>query len=121
MGRSKRRGLVVVAVLSLAGVSHAQPGAPSQPPPPPPDTGGAPAPPPDQPPPPVMPAPPPVAPMPIMQPPPPPPPADPYPGIDRGIIEDANSGRNWFSPTALTPPKGTWSFTDFELLVVGAS
>ena len=124
MGRSKRRGLVVVVVLSLAGVAQAQPGAPSPPPPPPPDQQptGAPEPPPDQPPPPVgtMPAPPP-APMPIMMPPPPPPPANPYPGIDLGIIEDANSGRNWFAPTALTPPKGTWSFTDFELLVVGAS
>jgi hypothetical protein len=64
-----------------------------------------------------MPVPPPPPAMPIMQ----PPPADPYPGIDRGIIEDANSGRNWISPTALTPPKGTWAVTDFELLIVGAS
>lgn len=41
--------------------------------------------------------------------------------VDRGVIEDANSGRSWLAPTALTPPAGTWSFSDFELLVVGGS
>jgi hypothetical protein len=37
------------------------------------------------------------------------------------VIEDANSGRSWLAPTALTPPAGTWSFSDFELLFVGGS
>jgi hypothetical protein len=41
--------------------------------------------------------------------------------VDPGTLEDANAGRNWLSPTALTPPAGTWSFSDYELLVVGAS
>jgi hypothetical protein len=118
MGRSQRRGLVVAAVLSFAGVASAQPGAPSQPPPPPPpdQPAGEPALPPDLPPAPAPVPPPAAAPMPIMLPPP-----EPYAGVDRGIIEDANSGRNWLSPTALTPPKGTWQFTDVELLIVGAS
>lgn len=58
-----------------------------------------------------------------MAPPPPPPPPLP-PGteppaptttVDEGVIQDANSGRNWLTPTALTPPAGTWSFSDFEL------
>ena len=39
--------------------------------------------------------------------------------VDKGVIEDANSGRSWLMPTALTPPAGTWSFSDFELLAVG--
>ncbi|HLU66080.1 MAG TPA: hypothetical protein VKZ63_07380 [Kofleriaceae bacterium] len=43
------------------------------------------------------------------------------PSIDPGVLEDANSGRTWLSPTALTPPAGTFSFHDHELLLVGAS
>jgi hypothetical protein len=39
--------------------------------------------------------------------------------VDPGVSEDANAGRSWLMPTALTPPAGTWSFSDFELLVVG--
>ena len=35
-------------------------------------------------------------------------------------MEDANSGRNWLTPTALLPPAGTWSVSDFELLLIGA-
>lgn len=61
---------------------------------------------------------PPPPPMP-MQPPPPPPPAPTT--VDQGTLEDANAGRNWLAPTALMDPKGTWSFSDFELFVVGAS
>lgn len=38
--------------------------------------------------------------------------------VDPGVLQDANSGRSWLSPTALTPPAGTWSFSDFELLMV---
>lgn len=38
-----------------------------------------------------------------------------------GVLEDANSGRGWLAPTALTPPKGTWTFSDYELFVVGGS
>lgn len=35
--------------------------------------------------------------------------------VDEGVVQDANSGRNWLVPTALTPPAGTWSFSDFQL------
>jgi hypothetical protein len=38
--------------------------------------------------------------------------------VDRGIVEDANAGRSWLAPTALTEPAGTWSFTDYELFLV---
>lgn len=63
----------------------------------------------------------------------PPPPADPLlpqpptvtepvaPAKEPGILEDANSGRSWLTPTALLPPAGTWSVSDFELFLVGAS
>jgi hypothetical protein len=37
------------------------------------------------------------------------------------VVEDANAGRSWIMPTALTAPAGTWAFTDWELLIVGAS
>ena len=51
--------------------------------------------------------------------PPPPPPGTPPPAeerdVDEGVVQDANSGRNWLVPTALTPPEGTWSFSDFQL------
>jgi hypothetical protein len=53
--------------------------------------------------------------------PPPPPqqqPPEPESTVDKGIVEDANAGRSWLSPTALTEPAGTWSFSDFELLMV---
>jgi hypothetical protein len=54
-------------------------------------------------------------------PPPPPgavaPPTEAQSTVDQGVIDDANSGRNWLTPTALTPPAGTWSFTDYELLL----
>ena len=48
-------------------------------------------------------------------------PVEPAPvtSVDQGVLEDANSGRSWLSPTALTDPKGTWSFSDYELLAVG--
>ncbi|MBA3820569.1 MAG: hypothetical protein H0X17_16885 [Deltaproteobacteria bacterium] len=56
-------------------------------------------------------------------------PAPPPPGatvaatstVDLGVVNDANSGRSWLSPTALTPPAGTWSFSDFELLFVSGA
>lgn len=54
-------------------------------------------------------------------PPPPPPVADSQPDVDQGVIDDANSGRSWMSPTALTPPAGTWSFNDYQLFLVGGS
>lgn len=41
--------------------------------------------------------------------------------IDPGVLEDANSGRAWISPTALTPPAGTWSFSDHMLFLIGGS
>ncbi len=62
--------------------------------------------------------PPPTAPMP---PPPPVVPVEPVSNVDKGIVEDANAGRMWLSPTALTEPAGTWSFSDYDLLVVGLS
>lgn len=40
------------------------------------------------------------------------------PKVLRGVVEDANAGRGWIMPTALTEPAGTWSFSDFELLMV---
>lgn len=51
----------------------------------------------------------------------PPPPGAPQPPapestVDEGVVQDANSGRNWLTPTALTPPAGTWSFSSFELI-----
>jgi hypothetical protein len=66
----------------------------------------------------------------IVQPPPPAPqpmgllpgpPERTYPGIDRGTLEDANAGRVAIMSTALTPPAGTWSFEDYELLFIAAS
>ena len=51
--------------------------------------------------------------------PPPPPGMQPPPpqnsDVDEGVVQDANAGRNWLTPTALTPPAGTWSFSDFQL------
>lgn len=38
--------------------------------------------------------------------------------VDRGVVEDANAGRSWLMPTALMEPAGTWSFSDFELVMV---
>ena len=38
-----------------------------------------------------------------------------------GILEDANSGANFITPTALMPPEGTWSFNSTELFFLGAS
>jgi hypothetical protein len=96
--------VVVFAVgLLSSSIALAQPGAP--------DDGSAEAPPPPPPPP-----------GPPGVPPPPPPMATTPPApaastVDEGVIQDANSGRNWLTPTALTPPAGTWSFSDFELLL----
>lgn len=56
-----------------------------------------------------------------MPPPPPVQPAEPTSTVDKGIVDDANAGRMWLSPTALTEPAGTWSFSDYELLLVGLS
>ena len=41
--------------------------------------------------------------------------------VDRGTLEDANAGRVAIMPTALTPPKGTFSFEDWELFFISAS
>jgi hypothetical protein len=97
------RSIVVGCILSS--VAFAQPGTDgnSEPPPPPPEPMPAEAPPPP---------PPPQVAMPVA------PPAPVAPTVDRGIIEDANAGRSWIAPTALTEPAGTWSFSDFELLAV---
>ena len=48
-------------------------------------------------------------------------PAPESPNIDQGVLDDANSGRTWLSPTALTPPKGTWTFSNHMLFLVGGS
>src|SRR5687768_4361434 len=100
------RSQLVALLLAVPLLANAQPGADPVPEP-------APPPPPSEPPPPPPPEPaPPPAGMPIVV-------APPAPAtVDRGVIEDANSGRNWLTPTALTPPAGTWSFSDFELLMV---
>ncbi len=60
----------------------------------------------------------------MMAPPPPavvaPAPAEPT-TVDPGTLEDANAGRVAIMPTALTPPKGTFSFEDWELFFISAS
>lgn len=123
-----RLPLITALVAGLAGVALAQPGPmpPEEAPPPedevppvddaeyPPDPGAPPA----QPMPP-QPQPPPGYLQPAPMPPPPPPPVP--SNIDPGVYRDANIGRSWLSPTAMTPPKGTWSFQDYELLFVGGS
>jgi hypothetical protein len=48
----------------------------------------------------------------------PPQPAAPSRNIDPGVLEDANAGRGWMSPTALTEPGGTWSVSDYELFLL---
>ena len=95
---------LVVACLLVSSVAVAQPGAE----PPSPDSEPAP------PPPPAAMMPPPGAPLPL-----PPGAAQPPSEVDRGVVEDSNSGRSWLMPTALMEPAGTWSFTDFELFMVG--
>ncbi len=45
----------------------------------------------------------------------------PAPLAEAGVLEDANIGRTWLSPTGLMAPKGTWSFSDWELFFIGAS
>lgn len=39
------------------------------------------------------------------------------PAVDQTTLEDPVAGRAWFSPTALTPPEGSFSFTSTELLI----
>lgn len=100
----RMRQLVGFLALSVvSGVAFAQPGAdPSEPPPPPPQ-GPPPAAYPPPPPPQV------VQPVPVEQP----------STVDKGIVEDANAGRSFLTPTALTEPAGTFSFSDYELLLAG--
>ena len=84
----------VFVSIMLSSVAFAQPGEPEPPPEPPPMAQVAPAP------------------DPMIA------PAPPAPTVPRGIVEDANAGRGWVMPTALTEPAGTWSFSDFELLMI---
>ena len=102
-----RLSLLGLSVLLCAAPAFAQ--APGDEPAPPPPPG-----PPAEPPPP---APPPVV-APIVAPAPPPAPIS---TADLGTLEDANSGRVAIMPTALTPPKGTFSFEDEELFFIGVS
>ncbi len=106
---------LVACLLGISTLASAQPGADDALPPPPPYD---PAPPYE----PAPPPPPPAPPAPIAY---PQPPvlvvAPPVSSVDKGVIEDANSGRNWLTPTALTPPAGTWSFSDFELFLISGS
>jgi|GEM_PF-1846670 len=41
------------------------------------------------------------------------------PGVPGGVVEDANSGRQFIAPTALAAPAGTWAFHSYELFFVG--
>jgi hypothetical protein len=41
------------------------------------------------------------------------------PSLEAGIRDDASSGRAWVSPTALTPPAGTFSAQSVELSMIG--
>lgn len=43
------------------------------------------------------------------------------PHVEAGIRDDAASGRTWLSPTALTPPAGTFSAQSVQILFAGAS
>jgi hypothetical protein len=38
---------------------------------------------------------------------------------EEGLRGDPNIDRAWLSPTAATQPQGTWSFNDWELVLVG--
>jgi hypothetical protein len=99
----------LACLLVSASVANAQPGTSPEPPPVGPPSEAPPAPPPASPEttPPAAPTEPPAE------------PPVPPPSVDKGVLEDANSGRGWLLPTALTPPAGTWSFSDFELLIGG--
>ena len=108
-----------VLLLLFPRVLFAQPGASPQPPP---EPTGEPSAESESPPPPAEP------PVVIVTPPPPPmmvaraaPVPPPPSNVDEGVLEDASSGRNWLTPTALTPPAGTFTISDFELFVLGAS
>jgi hypothetical protein len=94
-----KRTSVVVSMLLGASVAQAQPGDPDAPPPPPegPPSATAPAAP--------------FAPA-------PPPQIAAVSTVEKGVLEDANSGRGWLMPTALTDPAGTFSFSDFELFLI---
>jgi hypothetical protein len=102
-----RTSIALALIFAATSVARAQP-APDGPPPgpggPPPGPPGEPVPPP------------PAGAVPVAQ---PPAAVVDHPNTDRGVMEDANSGRSWLMPTALTAPAGTWSFSDYELLVVG--
>src|SRR5688572_4326576 len=39
--------------------------------------------------------------------------------VDEGVLDDANAGHAFLTPTALTMPAGTWAFSDDELVFVG--
>ena len=43
------------------------------------------------------------------------------PSVEAGIRDDAASGRTWVSPTALTPPAGTFGAQSVQILIAGAS
>lgn len=117
------RLLGTLLVLTLPAVALAQPD-PNQPPPPPGPAPSEPAPPPE-----VVPAPPapaPVAPMPVAPMPPgvgpvAPVQAPPAPLAEAGVLADANIGRTYLAPTALMSPKGSWTFSDWELFFIGGS
>src|SRR4051812_14582999 len=103
-----RLSLLGLSVLLWAAPTFAQ--APGDEPAPPPGPPAEPAPPP---PPPTVPV---VAPIVA----PAPPPVVPS-TVDPGTLDDANAGRVAVMPTALTPPKGTFSFEDWELFLISAS
>jgi hypothetical protein len=105
-----RFAYVLAGVLTMSSLAIAQAPPPGEPPPAGPP-GSEPMPPPPPP------APPAGAPAAVMAAPPAPVPTT----VDKGTLEDANAGRAWMSPTALTPPAGTWSFEDFELFLIGVS
>lgn len=94
------KSLVASLLLLAAAPAFAQaPGDDGAPPPPPPPPPAAP----------------------VMVAPPPPPPAPPASVTEAGTLDDANSGRVAIMPTALTPPKGAFSFEDYELFFIAAS
>lgn len=47
--------------------------------------------------------------------------APPTESVERGVMDDANSDRSLIAPSALTPPAGTFTFTDYELFWITGS
>ena len=45
-------------------------------------------------------------------------PVEPPSAVDKGVLNDANAAHGWLTPTALTDPAGTWTVSDYELVLL---